>query len=716
MNIRNGFTARNFAVAFLAFLIFADNVFSQSPTPTPESDLIRVNTDLIQTNITVLDKNNRFVDDLKQEQFELRVDSKPVPLTFFDRVISARTNENPQTQINPQTSNVAGGNPSLLRERKVIFFVDDLHLSLDSLTRTRSAITHFIDDEMMPRDNVLIVSTSGQIGFLQQFTDNKAVLRAALARLKFIPFATRDSELPPMPEFTALRILNGDREVADFYVEQIFKGFNVKGLRGINYNGALEMVRNRANNIVSALVSISETSLGSLDNLLQILNQTGGRKLIFFASDGFFLGSKNNSPVDNVRLQRVVDSATRSGSTIYTIDARGLFSVMPDATGERPGDPVGRFDRGQVSEAMLSQEALFTLAEQTGGKFLKNQNYFDKWVDRTLDENSNYYVLAWTPEKELQTDKKFRRVEVVVVGQPELTVRLQRGYLTGLEKSDTKAKDNKKGSTDKKTVESVVPIVAQETPAKKPLSTSLSLNYLDVPNVGAVLTSSVQVETKKLDYGDGKQSATIDVAGVVFNDQGKQVADFKTGLSVTPRLQDAEQSVIYNNRTPLAPGIYQVRIGARESKTGQTGTATKWIEIPDLAKKQLTLGSLFLGVKEIKKSDKPEDVQIQFSVDHQFARPLQLDFMSFIYNAARTPSGETNLATKIEIFDAQGRSIVNTPMRPLPTKGLADLSRIPLTGVIRQQTSVPGNYLLRITVNDLAAKTTTVEQTVFTIE
>lgn len=71
-------------------------------------------------------------------------------------------------------------------------------------------------------------------------------------------------------------------------------------------------------------------------------------------------------------------------------------------------------------------------------------------------------------------------------------------------------------------------------------------------------------------------------------------------------------------------------------------------------------------------------MQIQFSVDHQFARPLQLDFMSFIYNAARTPSGETNLATKIEIFDAQGRSIVNTPMRPLSNKGLTDLSRISL--------------------------------------
>ena len=717
MNTQNIFEESRLAVLFLTLAIFAVAVKGQTPTPTAESDLIRINTDLIQTNITVVDKSGRFVDGLKQQQFELRVDGKTVPISFFDR-IAAGTNETSQMPANtPPTAAVVGGNPSLLRERKIIFFVDDLHLSPDSLKRTHSAITHFIDDEMMPRDNVLIVSASGQIGFLQQFTDNKAVLRAALARLKFIPFATRDTEPPPMPEFTALRILNGDKAAADYYVEEIFKGFNVKNLQGINYNGALEMVRNRANNIVSALVNVSENSLDSLDNLLQTLNQTGGRKLVFFASDGFFLGSKNNSPVDNTRLQRVVDAATRSGSTIYTIDARGLFSLQADATGDRPYDPKGRFDNGNLSEAVQSQDALFTLAEQTGGKFLKNQNYFDKWIDRTLAENSNYYVLAWSPEKESEADRKFRRVEVVVVGRPDLTVRLQRGYLAGRDNNEAKNKENKKSGTDRKTVEAVaVPVVADKS-AKKPLATSLSLNYLDVPNVGGVVTSSVQVETGTLDYGSGKQSATIDVAGVIFNDQGKQVADFKTGLNVAPQTgENRQQSVIYNNRTPLAPGIYQVRIGARESKTGQTGTATKWIQIPDLTKKTLILGSIFLGVKEVKKSDKPEDVQIQFSVDHQFARPLQLDFMSFVYNAAQTATGEVNLATKIEVFDAQGRAIVNTPMRPLSTKGLADLSRIPLTGAIKQQTSAPGNYLLRVTVSDLTTNATAVEQTVFTIE
>jgi VWFA-related protein len=695
---------------FLALFIF--NGVSRSQTP--EDEPISVKTDLIQTNVTVTDKNNRFVDGLTKDQFELRVDGKTMPVEFFEQVVSAQKAENKSAQNNNQKPVEEAAN-TILSDRKIIFFVDDLHLSFDSLSRTREAISHFIEKEMLPRDNVLIVSASGRIGFLQQFTDHQTVLRAALERLKYSPTVVRDTEQPPMPESIALRIVNGDAEAAQFYVEEIFKGFNSKQSNTMNQRGAMEMVRNRAGFIVGGMTSVSETSLGSLESLLQTTNQIPGRKIIFFASDGFYLGSKNTGMTDNVRLQSVINSATRSGSVIYTIDARGLFNFLPDATGERPFDRKGRIERGRIGEEQLSQEALFTLAEQTGGEFLKNQNYFDKWIDRTLDNNSNYYLLGWSPENDLPTDKKFKRIEVGIVGRPELTVRLQRGYLANSGKADSKNAENSasKNKAGKNTAETVTK--TNNLSSKNILPVILSLNYLDVPNVGGVLTNSVQVSTEGLDFSNN-QAAAIDVAGVVFNDQGKQVADFKTGLNIASRPQNSEQSVIYNQRTPLAPGVYQVRVGARESKTGRTGTATQWVEIPDLTRRKLTLGSLLLGVKSLQTSAKPEDTQIQFSVDHNFARPLQLNFMSFIYNAVRAENGEMNLATKIEIFDAQGRAVVNTPMRPLSTKGLEDSARIPFSGEIKQQTSVPGNYLLRVTVNDLAAKTTVVQQTVFKIE
>ena len=65
-------------------------------------------------------------------------------------------------------------------------------------------MTHFIDKEMNQNDEASITSASGQIGFLQQLTDQKAVLRAALERVKYRPYSVRDFDRPPMTEYQAL--------------------------------------------------------------------------------------------------------------------------------------------------------------------------------------------------------------------------------------------------------------------------------------------------------------------------------------------------------------------------------------------------------------------------------------------------------------------------------------------------------------------------------
>ncbi|HEY9282628.1 MAG TPA: hypothetical protein VIP46_04150, partial [Pyrinomonadaceae bacterium] len=63
---------------------------AQTPAPdTPpqdaEDEVIKVDTALIQTGVAVFDKSGRFVGDLRQEDFEVTVDGKPVTLSFFER-------------------------------------------------------------------------------------------------------------------------------------------------------------------------------------------------------------------------------------------------------------------------------------------------------------------------------------------------------------------------------------------------------------------------------------------------------------------------------------------------------------------------------------------------------------------------------------------------------------------------------------------------------
>jgi len=62
----------------------------------PQDDVVRVSTALVQTDVTVLDKRGRFVGGLSAEDFELRVDSKLQPLSFFEEIASGSVDEEKQ--------------------------------------------------------------------------------------------------------------------------------------------------------------------------------------------------------------------------------------------------------------------------------------------------------------------------------------------------------------------------------------------------------------------------------------------------------------------------------------------------------------------------------------------------------------------------------------------------------------------------------------------
>jgi VWFA-related protein len=729
--------SRTLPAILLALMLCASLTFGQQDQSqsAQTDDVLRVDTELIQTGVMVLDKQGRFVEGLKPEQFELKVDGKPVQLSFFDRVVAWTAREERQVTAATRNANAPNTPPAppsgtSFRGRTIIFFVDDLHLSLEGLGRTRAALTRFIEQEMTPRDQVAFTTASGQLGFLQQLTDNKAVLRAAVARLSQIPYVVLDRDQPPMTEFIAIRILNGDTDARDFYAEEYLRR-NFRQTKGINKNALYETVKNRANQILAGLENVTSNTLGSLENLLRTTAQIPGRKLVFVISDGFFLDTKNGIGAANDRLRHVTDTATRTGSVIYTIDARGLFSPFADAAGERPFDPTGRLDRSNIGEGTLSQDGLSALAGDTGGRFLKNQNYFDAWVSQMLDETSNYYLLAWRPIEDTQKMGKFKRIEVSIAGRPDLTVRMPRGFLSGRTQSPARSAEAIVPAPDSKTstkgAEGELRAALGAPTARKGLPTQLSTSFIDVPNTGPVLTASMQMETAALNYGaDGKQPVAIDIAGIILNDQGKQAGNFKTRVNVNPLSAKAttEESagVIYNHRIPLKPGLYQVRVAARDNESGLTGSAAEWIEIPDLATRRLTLSSLLVGGQFVGSTRKQETgggaesaEQVQFSVERRFKKGSHLNFLTIIYNAARSSNGAADLETQVKIT-RDGQSIVTGPTRKLALVPGTDTARIPYSADIALQTLPAGRYLLQVMISDRIAKTNATQQITFDIE
>jgi VWFA-related protein len=689
-------------------------------TNAQETEVIRTNTELVQTAVTVLDKKGHFVDGLQRDQFQLIVDGKPRPVAFFERVASGSPRELEIASLNNPTPKAPTPTaaPPRITGRTIVFFVDDLHLSPDSMNRTRMMLQHFLDREMSSKDNIAILTASGQVGFLEQFTNNRAVLNEAMSRLIPRPYNAQGysyGNSTKMTEYMAFTIDTSktDRKVMDFYIEECMKGSNT--FRKAAQVAALirasceTQVKSSARAVLMQAAQITQNTYNSLESAMRSLSRAPGRKLAFFVSDGFLLDAGPRAANVRDKLDHVIDAAQRAGVVVYTIHAAGLVnSDFLDPGNKRPMDAQGRLDIASTGELTANQDALSAIASDTGGRALRSMNFFDKWVSAVLDETSNYYIVAWRPENEEEKLSKFKHVKISVVGQPELTVRAPKGYVVGPPQPPTPA--NTTAKNDKpKTSETELRDALSDFYPTGGLPTLLSLTYLNTPANGLVVTSSIEIS------GTGAEPATIKLAGVVLNDKGKIASSFKNQLNIDPPKNGGPDSIFYNHHTPLAPGIYQFRVAARDEKSGRVGSAIQWIVIPDLAKSQLTLSSVLLGGQVLEdKNDKAGSPHVQLSVDRIFPRMSQLGYWVFVYNAKRDASGKPQISVQTQVL-RDGQAVLSSPQRRVNNAG-PDLERIPFGEELALKTLAPGKYDLKVTVTDDVARTTTFQLTDFIVK
>ena len=704
----------------LALILPASGQTTPGSVTQDQADVVRVKTELVQTDVMVFDKEGRFVNGLNREDFELRIDGKVKPIEFFERVTVGTADE--ESQLNAargSSTNRAGAlapNP-LDRGRTIFFYVDDLHMDLGGLNATRKTINAFLDKEMNQNDEVAIASASGQIGFLQQLTDNKTVLRNAVQRMNFQPYNVRDIERPAMTEYHALLIDRYDRDVTDYFIQEL-----IRDNPSMSRDQAETQVRTRATVILQQAARITFNTLFGLESLIRASSSLPGRKLVFFFSGGFFLDNRNNDVND--RLRRITSAAARSGAVIYSIDARGLVSNLQDASSDVAFDISGRLQRAALGELHASQDGLNALAKDTGGKPIFNTNDLGSGVTRALKETSVYYLLAWRPDQETQKAGKFRNIEVKLKTKPDLLVRVRRGFFD-VEPAPV-AKKVKEEKPAGKTPEDPLKKAIISPYPERAIPVSLSLNYLSSPDRGMMLATSMHIPSDFLSFsseGD-KQKATIRINGLILNDKGQAGANFNEGIIVSRDpanpLKGPSRNVLYTHQIFLKPGLYQVRVAAHDEKSGHVGSAHSWIEIPDLASRRLTLSSLIIGVQQPatitnSSGNGSSNEQPQLSIDRQFERNSDMRFLIFTYNAARDPSNsKPDLAVQVQVL-RENQPVITTPLKKMSTDDM-DLDRVPYAADLPLADLPPGQYLIRVTIIDRVAKTSASQQTRFDIE
>ena len=706
----------------LLLLTACSAALAQTPTPSPQKsddDVVRVYTELVQTDVMVFDKQGRFVNGLAKENFELRIDGKPRAIESFE-LIKAGSNEESQLAAARGATTINLKRPVPLdRGRIVFFYVDDFHMDLGGMAAAKKVITTFIEKEMGQNDQAAIASPTGQIGFLQQLTSERTILKLALDRLTVKSYSARDNDRPPMSEYDALLIENHNRDVFEFFVNE-----TMRVNPGMSRDMAAHMVNSRAMTTQAQAAHYNDNTLYGLEKLVQSAKNLPGRKLLFFLSGGFLIENRRGNSF--AKLRDITNAAAKNGVIIYSMDTRGLVASLKDASMEQPFDPHGTLTRSTHGELHATQDGMNALAVDTGGKAIFNTNDLKKGLAPALNETSTYYLLAWKPDAEAQKNKKFRNLEVKLIDRPDLTVRVRKGFFDldpppKPEVAKESSKSPKPASAPAKLRES---ISAPYPDRSLPLS--LSADYYDLADKGPVVSTAIVIPAEFLIFSeepDGKVKAITDVSGVFLDVKGVAQLSFLERITTTTQSLESVKAnfseITFTYPAKLPPGLYQVRVAARDEKSGRTGSAHAWVDIPDLTKKKLTMSSLILGERT---QATPTNVStpggvspVALSASHRFRRESTLRFLLFAYNAVFSPVDQKpDVAVQVQVV-RDDQPVITTALRKISTDGALDLLRLPYAAEVPLSELLPGRYMLQVTLIDRVSKQSTTRQTHFDV-
>lgn len=709
---------------------------AQQPTAKPQppvsqsSDVVRINTELVQTDLMVFDKTGHLVDGLLPEQFEVRVDGKPETIHFLESVKAGSAQEAAQVTTTRQGDRVStpaqSGTNLSNKGRVILFFIDDVHLTTQSLGRTRQALMEFVDKRRHDGDQIAIVSTSGQIGFLQQLTDNDAVLHEAIGRLSYKRNPETYAGRTVITDYQANQVAeHNDRDLFNYLVSSTINEYQLVPAKGGDPRGlsqlAVNNVRNRVRQINGQAKAVTSDTLDVLLSLMRSSSKLSGRKLVFFVSDGFISDNRGSNAV--TMLKQVTQMAARVGIVVYTMEAGGIYSDPAVDAGRNnfpDGMASGTSARMPSTESSAMREPLRILADDTGGRALVNSNSIPSSIQQALDETSPYYLLAWRPDTAAERTGK-ARLKVVIKNRPDLRVRLRNNYYVPEKPA---AQSEQPGTITADSAADSAPVVNSPEVEllealgslypRHTLPTSLSAGYLN-SDQGPVLRLSMQIERWAFASDpllDAKKE--VDVVGAAIDDRG-MIVTFKQLLTVVSNpTQDQVLPVMWNQQLRLAPGLYQVRVAVRERNTGRTGSAQQWIQVPDLSRASLQMSSLFVAERKAPSTEQATGPgSLPVNINLRFARSSVLRYQTYIYNVANGIAPDIEIQARVL---QDGKTLITMPARKLPTDSMKDHASMPYWAELSLSALAPGHYRLELTATARTTKSSAIQTLRFVVE
>jgi VWFA-related protein len=695
-----------------------------APTPTPQEDddeVVRITTNLVQVDAVVTDRDGHHVTDLRAEDFEIIENGRPRQLTNFSYITTARPTDAASSSAAAVAAPAARSRnappvpPARLRpeqvQRTIALVVDDLRMSAESIHFARGALRKYVDEQVQPGDLVAIIRTSAGIGALQQFTSDRQQLYAAIERVRWSPHSSGGQSA-----FAPINTL--DRELGSAATEI---PDSLPGSVDSERAGLKDL-----NEFRDELYTVG--TLGAINFVVRGLREMPGRKAVILFSDGLALyDPRGDTPRYVSNLQRLIDLANRASVVFYTIDARGLQPTGPTAADDTAGSPIGAGGSArsmrpdEIGEQILSprsgalfesQGGLNFLARQTGGLSLSNQNDLNKGIRRALDDMRGYYLIGYRPDESafdpLTGRVRFNRLTVRVKNRPDLRVRSRSGYV-GI--SDAAARPQPRTRAEQLMSALVSPFGAGG------VNLRLTSLFINAPGGGSAMRSMLLIDPHTLTFKqqpDGQYQTQMDIMAVTFSEDGRVVDQLNRIETVRVRPEAFQhfltRGMVYDLNVPIKkPGAYQLRIAVRDATTERVGSASQYVEVPNLGRKRLTLSGLVIASPPAEAhasapSTNAAEDQRADPATRRFRRGALLDYGFVIYNARLdAATRRPQLTIQARLF-SEGREVYAGRAQPFDSTQPTGLERIEAAGRLQLGAELPpGEYVLQVVVTDALA-------------
>lgn len=533
-----------------ATLLCAALMAQQQTTPT-----FRANTNLVIINVAVKDKSGKAIENLTKDQFTLLEDGKRQQIAVFELEHLNNTTLAPlevpapglKTRGPVQTKPTAPEtSPTLksdqLKDRRLIaMFFDLSSMQPAEQIRARNAAIKFIDTQMTASDAVEIMTLTNELRVVQDFTNDRDTLLSAIDSLRI----GDSSELAGLAATGADSTDDSGEFTAD---DTEFNIFN------------------------------TDLKLSALEDAARKLAAFPEKKAIVYFSSGI-----GKTGVDNQsQIRATVNAAVRANVSFYPIDARGLVAMAPagDATQASPngtGVFTGSAQLSARSSFHDSQDTIYTLAADTGGKALLDSNDLTLGIRAVQTDISSYYVLGYYSANPA-LDGKYRHVTVKITSLPESAkVDYRRGYYAGKVWGKMSSSDKERQLEDALTLDDPF----------TDLPLALEVDYFQTGRDKYFVPITVRIAGSSLNLSP-KSSTDLDFIGQIRDLHGKLLGgvrdEIKLKLSEENAAQLSQRHVEYDTGVTLPPGDYNLRFLARENQTGKMGTFEMKFTVPDLSR------------------------------------------------------------------------------------------------------------------------------------